>query len=96
MEARVDTQRALEEREKEREKEEEEKRREEEIRQGKIYGTNYHRYRVTDIGNVSDIDFLSEMYSAIIPAAQPHTEWEYEELSHFLKVIRARIDELQK
>ena len=77
-------------------KQEEEERRQEGIRKGKIYDRDFQRYRVKDIQNISDIDFLWDMAVGVVPAGQPQTEWELDELNRLGETIRARIEELEK
>ena len=70
--------------------------REQDIREGKIYGTDYFMYREEDIKNITDCSFLHDLWAASIPSGQPPTEEEYNELMHFLNVIKLRMAELTK
>ena len=67
-----------------------------EISEGKIYGGDYIRYNEDDIKKITDIEFLVRMFTGILPAAQPRFMWEFEMYCVLQRVIRARIDELQK
>ena len=81
---------------KEKMKETEERQREEDIRAGKIYGRDFHSYKMSDIENIHDIEFLRDMKYDIIPSAQPPTQEEYDELMNFVNAISARIRVLTK
>lgn len=69
--------------------------REQDVREGKIFGTDYFMYREEHIKNISDSTFLLELWGASIPCGQPPTDEEYNELMQFSNVIQARIAELK-
>ena len=73
-----------------------EKERQQNLRHGTIFGNDFERYREKDIKNITDVSFLYRLVNAVMPAAQPTTEFEHAELSRFQSVIRTRIEKLKK
>ena len=96
MHAKAEVRKLKELRAKEKAKEEEERQRKEDIRAGKIYGRDFHSYNLSDIENITDSDFLYDMLDDIMPAGQPPTQEEYDELMNFVNGIYARIHVLRK
>ncbi len=69
--------------------------REKEIREGKIYGHAFDLYSLEDLKNITDIDFLYEMASHVIPCGQPETEWEQEIMYERYDAVHAQISLLE-
>ena len=73
----------------------EETKRAEDVRQGKIYGEDYHRYSLEDIVKITDLNFLVDMYYAVTPSGQPTNSDDWDRLTNLLDAINRRIRELE-
>ena len=62
--------------------------------QGVIYGHRYDLYTIEDIQKISNYEFLSDMLANMIPAGQPTTEEECQELDERFSAVSKRRDEV--
>ena len=67
-----------------------------ELREGKKYGRNFVQYAAEEVNEITNTDFLHEIYFALHSTGQPNDEYEMELLNRLLAVISDRIDELRK